>query len=100
MSLMDLSNRILSGCWVSLLMGFSYLECLNPHELAARAARTTIPVHELRSVIAKNLTHRPKPAPVLLTLHNCSLDSQCEIPTTQRPPIRRPHPPLPQRYRA
>ena len=37
MSLIALSNRILSGCLVCYVIGFSYFLCLNAQELTARA---------------------------------------------------------------
>src|SRR6476660_9767110 len=35
---MALSNSTLSGCWVSLVIGFSYFLCLNPHAPSASNA--------------------------------------------------------------
>src|SRR5690242_3068886 len=37
---MALSNRILSGCWVCAVIGFSYFLCLKAQELIPRATAT------------------------------------------------------------
>src|ERR1700731_2772639 len=65
MSLMDLSNRTLSGCCVSLVMGFSYFLRLKPHE---DETRTTARLDAMMNRFEKPNMKKPR-------RYNSKLDS-------------------------
>src|SRR5262249_8195505 len=108
-SLMDLSNRTLSGCCVSLVIGFSYFLCLNPQEDASTkidaAERSFFNIQYLKTLVcqvcprtlrpglstygaAVTLVHPGRCGHVASSQEMLPLDSQCEKSTIRRRPIR------------
>src|SRR5438045_4178970 len=92
MSLIDLSNKTLSGCCVSLVIGFSYFLRLKPHEDASSTIATLAPIMSrfekpnIENLANTRLERRRRPWRASAWPGKRPRDSQCEIQTTPPPP--------------
>src|SRR5271168_3798402 len=103
MSLIDLSNRTLSGCCVSFEMGLSYFFRLNPQETSSNTTKAIpatigLVIRIYDDTLMTILEPHSQCGQAVATPHRRPWDSQCEKRTTRPQSIPHPHVPHPQRF--